>query len=90
MKKKIENDVKKRKKASAGGLGYCPFLVCTRSRYRELYRDIGQLGAAVGATTRPGLDHDTAEHAPRYDRPSVQRARSLGHGRVYPVHPTQS
>ena len=37
----------KKKEASAGGLGYCPFSVCTRSRYRELYRDTGRTGARM-------------------------------------------
>ena len=40
--------------ASAGGLGYCPFSVCTGSRYRELYRDTG-LGRLAWARDKDAI-----------------------------------
>ena len=72
-----KNDVKKKKKPSAGGLGYCPFSVCTGSRYRELYRDT-RLGRPVWAcdkgATRPGW------RAVRY---YDMARRGLRHGRLH-------
>ena len=52
MKKK--NDEKK--KGAGRLLGYCPFLVCTGSRYNNLYHDTG-LGRLAWAQ---GIGHDTA------------------------------
>ena len=53
MKKK--NDEKK-KKGAGRLLGYCPFSVCTGSRYNNLYRHTG-LGRLALAQ---GIGHDTA------------------------------
>ena len=72
MKKK---KVSEKKKKSRDWMGYCPF----ESRYNGLYRDIGQLGTVVGATTRPTV----ATIRPRgpATRPAA-RAHSLAAGCV--------
>ena len=63
------------------GMGYCSFFQY-ESRYNGLYRDLGQLGATAGATTKPRLSHDTVEHAPRNGHSTTMtRPGGLRYGR---------
>ena len=50
------------------------------SRYNELYRDTGQLGAVAGATTRPARGHDTASWAAILLRGHATRSAARVHG----------
>ena len=56
MKKKNDGKKKKEKESAGRLLGYCPFSVCTGSRYSNFYRDTG-LGRLAWAQ---GIGHDTA------------------------------
>ena len=60
-------------------MGYCPVSSLGHDTMK-LYRDIVGMGAQPRATIRPGLGHDKAEPAPRYDhqRATIRPACAWG------------
>ena len=67
----------RKKKGARRLLGYCPFSVCTGSRYSNLYRDTG-LGRLAWAYRDTGLGHDTANDTAKGGHDTVGSARARG------------